>query len=653
MNKTISYISPITWFSASRTKGKYATVSEALRAHLEYISRSKLKHNAEKIAIHNLDPDRWVKFCNDALSRNSRARVAAKFTFALPNSLKKAENGVELIKEFFTQQQLFKTQKWDPGQKKNISHPIMLHPEDIGIAVHDSEGVTAQRNLHAHIVLSARPRAGGSLKIDKAELKKLHKKWRKFLESRGFEVIMNADQAVKQYHVGPARLRNRKKEVREEAMRELEALRESYQALQRAREEEEKYLEEVEEARKRQRMQFEYEQRIKNMNAVAMRLASRIRNDLFGIIALVVLLVILSRQRALKKECERFKKQVEERIKALNSQFNQAAAKGELKDARDVVKEMVRLKNRVARERKELETELAKAIPTPQIAKALGIEISNLKIKQENGRWLWFDPSSGRGGSNIDLVMQAKSLNFREAVEWILNSNNDYLEKLKEEAMKPLKIEQLSDSELAELKERYGLGPAGWTWSRAQFLRHPDGRIEPVWLKPRDKHITLHGGTEGEGVPARAIVVCDHPLHCTFLSATLPFPPYSVLGLSLNGVPITHGGELEEVLSKLISRGIVNKDTKVIIAVGDEGTSADLSRVFNTLDLNIWEDFSGWVNNSTHLDDFRARLMNRAELIQQAAQQAAAQGQEYVDQDGQPVEDEQLENWDFMPRPGR
>ena len=649
MSKAISYISDIRWFSAKHTKGKYKSVWDALRAHISYIARKSRKE--EHVITHNLSPGRWEEICEKALARNCRARVACKLTFALPNTLTPVE-GLKLVQDFLTREQIFKSRVWDPVKKKTIPKPVLLDADDVGIAVHDTNGVSGDRNLHAHILISARPAAGGSLRADRADLSKMHKKWREFLTKRGFEVVCPDDE-VKQHHVGPSRLRARNKRVKEEAMRELQMLNESYQALRRAQQEEERYLEEIEEIQKKQKMQREYEERVRNLNAVAVRLASRIKTDLLGIVMLVILLGILLKKQALSRECKRFQQQVNDRIQELNRNFKQAAAQGNLKDARSCVKELVSLKNRVSRERRDLETELAKAIPLDRVAAALGIEVKNLKIKQDsNGRWLWFDPAAKRGGSNVDLVMQHQNLDFREAVKWILSNNNDYLEKLKEEAMKPIKLEQLTDLQLRELKETYGLGHASWAWSKAFFKRHEDGRIEPVWLKPKERHITLHGGTEAEGVPARALVVCDHPLHCAFLAATLPFPPYGTLGLSLNGVPLEAGGELEQVLSVLIKKGMVNKDTKIVLAVGDEGASADLSNILNNFGLEPWEDFSGWLDGVTHLDELRARLLTRAEQIQQAAQQAAAQqAQQYVNQDGQVVEEDE-QHWDFMPRPG-
>ncbi len=650
MARTISFISDLKWFSLAATRGKYESVQDALVAHIKYITRK-----GQNTYTYNLHTESWIKYCNMALTRNSRARTAAKIVFALPNDLR-AEDALPFIKEFVTSlRDVFKVQVWDAGKKRNVSKYIQLSDSDVGIAIHDDPPAGGERNLHAHILLNARPAAGGALKLDRAELRRMHTRWREYLTAKGYEVLVNSDPSTKQHHIGPSRLRSRDERIKEEAMKELEFLSESYRALRQAREEEEKYIAEIQAIQEKQKLQYEREQRIRNLNAVALRLASRIKTDLFGIISLIILLSILLRKQALTKECKRFQRQVEEKIKNLNTQFNISASQGDLKNARECVKELLRLKNRVARERREIETELAKAIPLDRVAAALGIEVKNLKIKQDsNGRWLWFDPRNKQGGTNIDLVMQTKNLTFQEAVKWILDSNNDYLEKLKEEAMKPIKLEELKSDEIQFLKERYGLGPASWVWSRAQFRRHPDGRPEPVWLKPKNTHITLHGGTEGEGVPARCLVVADHPLHCAFLAASLPFPEYAVLGLSLNGVPVEFGGELEEVLSKLIQKGLVNKNTKVVLAAGDEGAGSSLEDVLRRFDLEPWENFSGWVNGTTHLFEFQDRLRARAQqLEEQAAQQAAQQqGQEYVDQYGQQVAEEHEQHWDFMPRPG-
>jgi len=631
MSKTISYISDIRWFSSKNTTGKYQSVAEALKAHIKYIARAS--SHAEQITTHNLEIKTWEAICEKALSRNSRARVACKLTFALPNTLS-AKEGLELMQDFLTQEQIFKFRMWDPAKKKTVPMPGKLTQNDFGVAVHDSNGVSGFRNLHAHVLISSRPAAGGSLRADKRELSLMHKKWREFLKKRGYEIVVNSDPNTRQHHVGPARLRSRDQRVKEEAMRELEMLTESYRALQRAQREEERYIEQIKEIQKRRRAQYEHEQRMRELDAIAARLASRIKLDLLGIIALVMCLSVLLRRRALTKECDRFKKQVEEQIKSIETQLNTSSGQGDLKSARECVKKLVSLKNRVTRERRVIETELAKAIPTPRIAAALGIDASKLKIKRDqNGRWLWFDPTSKRGGSNIDLVMQCLNLEFREAVEWILSNNNKYLKKLKEEEMsRIIKLEQLSSGELAELKKRYGLSQAAWAWSRAQFKRCQDGSVEPVWVKPGEgRNIILHGHLS-PGESASYLIVADHPLHCAFVASTLPFPRfYGNLALSLNGAAIEadpngENGELVQVLTTLIRRGLIDKNTKLIVAMQGGLVGDDISQVLKSLGLEPCENFSGLLSGVAHLDDFLAQVGDRVEKLAEIEQ---AQGQDH------------------------
>jgi len=103
--EAIKFIGDLRWFSSSSTKGKYSSPRAALVDHIRYITRPQ-----ECVLKWNLDEKDWRWRADSLLSKNVRSRIASKVVFALPNCLNAAE-GAELLKEFLTKQEIFRTVK--------------------------------------------------------------------------------------------------------------------------------------------------------------------------------------------------------------------------------------------------------------------------------------------------------------------------------------------------------------------------------------------------------------------------------------------------------------------------------------------------------------------------------------------------------------
>jgi hypothetical protein len=202
----IHYIDNLRWFSPKRSSAKYNGVSDALKAHIDYIKRQQPRRGREAgVYAEGLDRQLWQQRCDDLLSKNRRSRVAAKTCFALPLEID-ARAGAALVQEFFSTQKIFHEQFKRDGKK--YTQRCTLPAENIGVAVHDGFGISRHRNPHAHIVIFPRSRRGNSLDIQRQDLSRLHQKWREFLKEKGFQ--LRDDPAGKGPHVGPDVLRHDK-----------------------------------------------------------------------------------------------------------------------------------------------------------------------------------------------------------------------------------------------------------------------------------------------------------------------------------------------------------------------------------------------------------------------------------------------------------
>ncbi|MHB1661115.1 MAG: toprim domain-containing protein [bacterium] len=54
-----------------------------------------------------------------------------------------------------------------------------------------------------------------------------------------------------------------------------------------------------------------------------------------------------------------------------------------------------------------------------------GEQSPSISIQEKNGRYLWLDFGTGKGGSWIDLIMAAKNIGYLEAVKFLNNIEND------------------------------------------------------------------------------------------------------------------------------------------------------------------------------------------------------------------------------------
>lgn len=199
----IHYIANISWFSSKKSSAKYNGVSDALKAHIDYIKREQPRPGREVgVYADGLDRKLWQQRCDDLLSKNKRSRVAAKTCFALPAEID-AKTGAALVKEFFSTRSIFHEQFKRDGKK--YTQRCTLPEQHIGVAVHDGFGISKHKNPHAHIVIFPRSRRGNSLDIQRQDLSRLHQKWREFLLEKGFQ--LHDDLTGKGPHIGPRILR--------------------------------------------------------------------------------------------------------------------------------------------------------------------------------------------------------------------------------------------------------------------------------------------------------------------------------------------------------------------------------------------------------------------------------------------------------------
>jgi len=193
--ETAKFIGDLSWFSASKTRGKYGSPREALRAHLDYVTRPE-----ECVVSWNLRKDDWLRRADSLLERSTRSRVAAKQVYALPNDLSPSE-GLVLLREFLTSREIFFYKVREDGKTKRV--PVRLSEEDLGIAIHDSKSISGVRNLHAHILFSPVVK-GRKIDANKSSLSRLHREWESFLKSKGYTLRRSP---VPEGHYGPSRLR--------------------------------------------------------------------------------------------------------------------------------------------------------------------------------------------------------------------------------------------------------------------------------------------------------------------------------------------------------------------------------------------------------------------------------------------------------------
>jgi len=193
--QTAKFIGDLSWFSASKTKGRYSSPREALKAHLDYITRP-----SECVVSWNLKKEDWLRRADTLLEKSTRSRIASKIVFALPNDLSPSE-GLALLREFLTSREIFFYKQRVDGKTKRV--PVKLDNSDFGVAVHDSRGISGVRNLHAHVLFSPIHR-GRKLDANKKSLSKLHSEWEEFLKSKGYSLRRSP---VPEGHYGPSRLR--------------------------------------------------------------------------------------------------------------------------------------------------------------------------------------------------------------------------------------------------------------------------------------------------------------------------------------------------------------------------------------------------------------------------------------------------------------
>lgn len=176
------YFGDISWFSQRSTKPSYGSVTKALKAHIKYIANPNRK---DLVYAENLNMDYWLDIAQKEINKRWDSRIAGKVIVALPNEMG-VEEGVRLIKEFFMKE---------------------VGTSDLGIAVHDSVGVVSgERNLHAHIVFSARDKEGKKLRLNPTKLREIQRKWDEYLNRSGYSpdrCPVKMKKKIRPYHVRP------------------------------------------------------------------------------------------------------------------------------------------------------------------------------------------------------------------------------------------------------------------------------------------------------------------------------------------------------------------------------------------------------------------------------------------------------------------
>jgi hypothetical protein len=220
---SIHYIGNLKWFSAGKTHGRYRHVRQALKAHIRYVRRSAA-------ITWNLDPDHWCGERIDRyLARHGRSRVAGKLIFALPNACT-PEEGLKLMRDFLTTVPWAATARKIKG--KIHREEFVFDPSEIGIAIHDAEGVGGERNLHAHVILDSKHN-DRTVNFESKRLSNLHERWKEWLAGQGYPV-MNSRPELEEPHFGPEKLRKESNLFDEEAWEAYRNFRTIRQAAKEA-----------------------------------------------------------------------------------------------------------------------------------------------------------------------------------------------------------------------------------------------------------------------------------------------------------------------------------------------------------------------------------------------------------------------------------
>lgn len=164
--EVVDNIEVLGYFSPRKTKGKYRNVWEAIKAHLNYISR-----NEAGVYTYNMNKDIWKERVRAELSKRKDARIALKFVFALPRDTdeKKVEFWKEKILEFFKEE-------WD------------IPPENITLAFHLHLSKQLFYNPHVHVLVYPRRSDGKKLRTKISDLRKFRHNWRRLLENLGYKI---------------------------------------------------------------------------------------------------------------------------------------------------------------------------------------------------------------------------------------------------------------------------------------------------------------------------------------------------------------------------------------------------------------------------------------------------------------------------------
>jgi hypothetical protein len=193
---TIHYIGDVQNFTRSKlSSARYAGMWEAVRAHIRYISRPD-----EAAAVAGLDPEVWRERVE---ATKGKQAAATKCVIALPNDLSPSQ-ALVFVQRFFVQHALFLRRSQKKGHK--TSDHVVLPQNHIGIAIHDSYGLSGRVNRHAHLLIWPRDDQGRTISLGRPELKALHAKWRDYLEASGYRIREDTPD-LKGIHYGPERIR--------------------------------------------------------------------------------------------------------------------------------------------------------------------------------------------------------------------------------------------------------------------------------------------------------------------------------------------------------------------------------------------------------------------------------------------------------------
>lgn len=160
----IGFFGDLTWTSKNSIGEKYnGSVHKAVRAKINYLIR---KDREDLLYHEGLEWKKWKEIIDRELESKytKNPRIYGSFLVVLPNFLKNDIEGIrKLLKEFM---------------KKEIG------TEHFGFALHCNKGsISGMDNLHAHVIFSPRGQDGKKLRIGPNDLKLLHEKFIKLLES--------------------------------------------------------------------------------------------------------------------------------------------------------------------------------------------------------------------------------------------------------------------------------------------------------------------------------------------------------------------------------------------------------------------------------------------------------------------------------------